>query len=523
LNFNPISNCVCLYNLPANRFYKFITQHAVLILSTLVSLIVGIIYLSIAATRLTNANFGGDAGDYLAAILTRGIPHPTGYPTYILLGILFQYIPFNTPVFRGVLESLIPAALAAGLLTGWVGFVTGSKSAPYLAAGVVTGIAWGVTPLLFSQAVIVEVHGLQALIVVLVLWWITLNLQNDDVSYKKWVLGLSFLLGLGCGNHITLALFAPVALIVLIYSIRHSGSWKFALAQLSLALAGLLVYIYLPLHARTYPPINWGNPQTWQSFLWEVTGNPYHGLLFSAGTPILWDRIRSISNLILDQFGPLGLIAGAIGAIHYSFQIKWLRWILVWIIVAYFVFAIGYNTLDSVGYLVPAVMVFAIWIGLSLPALWHINWKHIPIGLLLIALLILSIALRIPGTRHRLDPRSHDEPARYAEQFLQEAPVNAIVETTTDGDTFPLWYYHFGLHERPDLRIVVLPLTQFVWYQETLVHTYPDLEFPTLYEKDLPNADWGKQIKDLNPEHPVCNTRLSNDTETGIAYECTSP
>ena len=79
------------------------------------------------------------AGDFLAAILTRGIPHPTGYPTYTLLGILFQYLPFSTPVFRGVLESLIPAALAAGLLTGWVGFVTGSKSAPHLWRGCYRG------------------------------------------------------------------------------------------------------------------------------------------------------------------------------------------------------------------------------------------------------------------------------------------------------------------------------------------------------------------------------------------------
>jgi len=509
--------------LHTSRFFKFSNEHAVFILSGLVSLSLGILYLSIAATRLTSANFGGDAGDYLAAILTRGIPHPTGYPTYILLGILFQYFPFNTPVFRGVLESLIPAALAAGLLTGWVGFVTGSKSAPNLGAAVVTGIAWGVTPLLLSQAVIVEVHGLQTLMVVLALWWITLNLKDNAGAYKKWILGLSFLIGLGCGNHITIALFAPVVLFVMIYSIRHSGSWKMVLAQLFLMQAGLLVYLYLPLRAHAYPPINWGNPQTWQGFLWEVTGNPYRGLIFGAKSPIFWERIRSISNLLMDQFGPLGLVAGVIGAIQYSFPIKGLRWILVWSFVAYFAFAIGYNTLDSVGYLLSAVMVFAIWIGLVLPSLWPLNWKGVPIGMLLIALLILSICLRIPGTRLRLHPRTQDQPADYAEQFLKEAPLNAIVETTTDGDSFPLWYYHFGLHERPDLHIVVLPLTQFVWYQETLVHTYPDLEFPALYTKDIPNTDWGKQIKGLNPELPVCNTRLSTETETGIASECTSP
>jgi hypothetical protein len=509
--------------LPDNRIGRAINRHAVFILSGLVSISMAVLYLSIASSRLTGANFGSDGGDFLAAILTRGIPHPTGYPTYTLLGILFQYLPFSTPVFRGVLESLIPAALAAGMLTGWVGFVCGSKSAPYLGSAIVTGTAWGITPLLFSQAVIVEVHGLQSLIVVLVLWWITLNLQVNPRPYKKWTLGLSFLLGLGCGNHVTIALLAPAGLIALLYSARRSGSWKLVLAQLSLVLAGMLVYVYLPLRAQVYPAINWGNPQTWKGFLWEVSGNPYRGLLFGAQSPVLIERIRSIANLILDQYGPLGLVAGVIGALQFSFPIKWLRWILVWIFVAYFAFAIGYNTLDSVGYLLPAIMVFAIWIGLSLPSLWQLNWKRVPLGWFLVGILMLSIYLRIDQTRVRLDVRSQDQPARYAEQFLKVAPLNAIVNTTTDQDTFPLWYYHFGLHERPDLRIVVLPLTQFVWYQQTLAHTYPDLVFPAIYAHDLPNTTWGQQIQRLNPQRAVCNTRLSAESETGVTFQCTGP
>jgi hypothetical protein len=429
----------------------------------------------------------------------------------------------STQVFRGVLESLIPAAISAGLLAGWLIYVTDSKTTSHLVAAAVSGIAWGVAPILFSQAVIVEVHGLQSLFVVMALWWITLNLRAGCEPNKKWVLGLAFLIGLGCGNHLTILLFTPAALFALVYSFRHHKSWKLFFSQLALFLAGLLVYLYLPLRAHEYPPINWGNPQTWSGFLWEVTGNPYRSLLFSTMSIELWNRISSVSSLLLDQYGALGLIAGVIGVIHYPFRIKWLRWILVWTFIIYTVFAIGYNTRDSVAYLIPAVLVFGIWIGLAIPSLWQINWKRIPIGMMLVCILLISIVLRIPGTRTRLDPRSQDQPARYAEQFLQEAPPNSIVETRADQDTFPLWYYHFGLNERPDLRIVVLSLTQFVWYQETLMHTYPEMQFPSIYPQDLPNSDWGQQIKDLNPERPVCITWQSAETETGIDYECTSP
>ena len=259
---------------------------------------------------------------------------------------------------------------------------------------------------------------------------------------------------------------------------------------------------------------------------WVLVGshrNRYRGLLFSIQTTALWERIGSISTLLLEQFGALGLVAGAIGVIQYSFPSKWLRWILLWMFIAYIMFAVGYETQDLVGYLLPAIMVFAIWIGLSLPEVWKLYWKRIPIGSFMVGILVLSIYLRAPGTRVRVDTRSQDQPARYAEQLLSDAPLNAIVNTTTDQDTFPLWYYHFGLQKRADLRIVVIPLTQFVWYQETLVRTYPDLQFPPIYAQDQPNADWGKQVESLNPDRAVCNTKVTFESETGVSYKCSNP
>lgn len=508
-------------DLSIKQFSKFITSHVGVILAGLVALCVLALYLSVAPDRLTNANFGGDGGDFLAAILTRGIPHPTGYPTYLLLGRALQSVPMSTAVFRAILASLLPAALGAGLLTAWVQFVSGSRSIPHLGAAILAGFAWGVAPLFFSQAVIVEVHGLQSLFSVLILWWVTLNLQVGPESREKWLLALSFLVGLGFGSHLMGLLFIPAIILAWAYVIRHKRTWKPVLAQLALIFAGLLVYLYLPLTAQSYPPINWGNPQTWSGFIWEVTGSPYRSLLFNTDTPVLWERIRSIASLLMDQFGPLGLVAGVIGAVQYSFTNKYLRWILVWIFSIYFVFAIGYNTPDSAGYLIPAIMVFAIWIGLALLSIWSLSWKRAPIGSILSIALIFSIGIRIPSTRSRLDPRAQDQPAQYAEQFLRDAPSNAIVLTTTDGDTFPLWFYHFGLHQRPDLRVVVLPLTQFVWYQETLVHVYPDLAYPAIYAQDLPNANWGEQIASLNPERPVCNTQIASDSDLGVVYHCT--
>jgi hypothetical protein len=506
-----------------DRLSHFFRQRGLYFDSALVTLSTALIYLSIAPSRLTDANFGSDGGDLLAAVLTLGIPHPTGYPTYILLGKVFQLIPLSTPVFRAVLESLLPAALAAGLLTFWMGYVIGATTLPTLAVSALAGFTWGMAPILFSQAVIVEIHGLQALIIVLILWWITLNLEYTPGTNLKWLLGLSFLVGLGVGNHLTILFLLPVAFFALIYQVYRSRAWRLLIAELSLVLIGMLVYLYLPLRAQAYPPINWGNPQTWPGFWWEVGAAPYRGFLFGASAAELWDKVRTVLSLLLDQFGALGLLVGVIGAILYPFRNGWLRLVLVWIFFSYLAFTIVYNSRDSLGYVIPAVMVFAVWVGVACLSFWQVKWKKYPFGVLLSAVVAISILVRIPQTRQRLDPRQQDQPARYAEQLLKEAPLHAIIYTTSDQDSFPLWYVQFGLHERPDLQIVVLPLTQFVWYQQTLVHIYPLLQYPAIYAQDLPNADWGEQIAQLNPELPVCTTQLSAESATGITYQCSHP
>jgi 4-amino-4-deoxy-L-arabinose transferase-like glycosyltransferase len=253
--------------------------------------------------------------------MIKGVPHPTGYPTYILLGKLFQLLPLSTPVYKAVLESLVPTAIGAGLLTGWMVYVLGTSLIPALIAAALAGISWGVAPLIYSQAVIIEVHGLQSLIVVLVLWWITLNLEPG--TKQKWLFALSFLVGLGIGNHLTILLFLPAALVVLIYKLIKTRSWKPVLLQVSLVIAGMLVYLYLPVSAHAYPAVNWGNPQTWSGFLWEVNATPYHGFLLGAKPALLLERLRSSSGLLFSQFGPIGLVAGVIGIVQFPLRHKW--------------------------------------------------------------------------------------------------------------------------------------------------------------------------------------------------------
>jgi hypothetical protein len=495
-----------------------------LILFSLTSILVGCFYLLTATTRLTFANYANDSGDFLTAILTAGIPHPTGYPTYMLLGLVLQKLPIGSEFFRAILVSLLPAAIGAGLLAALLRrfFLTSDHWSSFVFS-FSSGVLWGLSTFLWSQAVIIEVHGLQSLFIVLALWWILELLDEKTRASGASLPVLSFLFGLGLGNHITLSFFLPAIVLASVSAFRAGLPKKTLISQLLFLLLGLLVYCYLPIRAAQMPPINWGNAATWEGFWWLVSGKVYHNLVFDITFEKIISRIFAFAYFLRQQFGIIGIILAVVGLFQHEFKSRWTRAILLYLFFVYAAFAITYGTDDSVVYLLPSILVFAILIGLSLSFLFPWRRKSIPLGQILIALCAVLFLVSIPQTFRNVDVRSNTSPADFAESALAKLPQNAILTTSSDPDSFPLWYYHYGLGLRPDLTIFTLPLTQFRWYQETLIHTYPKIRFPTpIQAMANKNQNWGEQVAALNPTLPHCNSLVLRAETTQIQISCST-
>ena len=136
---------------------------------------------------------------------------------------------------------------------------------------------------------------------------------------------------------------------------------------------------------------------------------------------------------------------------------------------------------------------------------------------------ILFLLIRIPFIFNDVNPKNQTQPADYAENFLTVIPENALVFTSADLDSFPLWYYHFGLKWRGDIRIVVLPLTQFRWYQQTMIRTYPDLIFPEVIATESNNnQNWGAEVERLNTGLPLCKTTILKGESPKIIAICSN-
>ncbi len=65
-----------------------------------------------APAGLTWAHASADGGDLVTAARVLGVPHPSGYPTWTLLAILFDQLPLGTAAWRATLLSMVSGATA---------------------------------------------------------------------------------------------------------------------------------------------------------------------------------------------------------------------------------------------------------------------------------------------------------------------------------------------------------------------------------------------------------------------------
>ena len=417
------------------------------------------LYLVTLAPGLTWAHDSADGGELAVAAHTLGIAHPPGYPTYVLLAYPVTHVPFGELAARTNLSSAVCAAGASAALAWIVARVCGG----WIAA-VVAGLGLAGSPMVWSQAIVTEVHALNCLMAALVLALAIAaagrSSRNDRLT--TWLgLGQGFVWGLSLGNHPTAAFNAPIVYL----GLRSVGrKWVFGLAGLAL---GLSVYGLLPLRAAADLPVNWGNPRTLEGFWWMVSGAPYRGFVFALPLSHLPQRLLAWTQMLVRQFGAAGLLVTALGAAMLSASRRGLLAATAATSALCSAFAIGYNTSDSHLYLIPALACLGLWLGSGVNLLVGVararsrvlEWAVVA---LVVAALIASAALRLPV----IDLSDDRAPEAFRAAVLDPAPARAIILSNEDKHTFALWYYQHAWQARPDVDVVDLGLLGFAWYNE---------------------------------------------------------
>jgi ABC-type microcin C transport system permease subunit YejB len=111
-----------------------------------------------------------DSAMLQAGVSVLGIGHPTGYPTYMMLTHLFTYLPVGDPAYRANL-----ASTAYGVAAVFVVYLVGLRLGRRAVAAATGALAFGLSEVFWTQAVIAEVYALGALLVALVLFALLLG------------------------------------------------------------------------------------------------------------------------------------------------------------------------------------------------------------------------------------------------------------------------------------------------------------------------------------------------------------
>jgi len=133
----------------------------------------------------------------------------------------------------------------------------------------------------------------------------------------------AFALGLGLGNHHTLAFLSPLVLADL-FAKGRAGTRKIVVWAL-LFLLGFSIYAYLPARASKKPQLNWGDPETIPKIVRVVSRADYGSLSLTVGEKIERNAANTCRQLerfavsVSAQFTLVGLLLGLLG-IYYGLK-----------------------------------------------------------------------------------------------------------------------------------------------------------------------------------------------------------
>jgi hypothetical protein len=167
------------------------------------SVLVGAAFFLVYAAGACPTIYVGDSGELVAAVDVLGVPHPTGYPLYVLLGKLWTLlVPIGSVAYRMSLFSAATAAAACALLYRLCRALQIHPVAALTAAGLL-----GFGESFWGEANVQRVYSLNALFVVLAtaaaLRW------HRERSTRALALAF-FLCGLGATNHTFLGIYALI-------------------------------------------------------------------------------------------------------------------------------------------------------------------------------------------------------------------------------------------------------------------------------------------------------------------------
>lgn len=451
-------------------------SRAAAIVATALGLAAFLLYLPTVAPTVTLRNGGGDSGELVRAAWTLGVPHPTGYPLWVILAHLATLIPAGEPAHRVALLSALAAAGAVTfvfLLAREALHQAAPESEPAITLlAPATGAAClAVSVLFWQQATIPETYAFDSFLVAMGLWLLLRWLRG---AQPLWV--VTAVAALALANHlISVTLLIAIGVGILIRTPRPSGR------DLGLAIgpfpATIAFYLFLMARARMHPLANWGDPQTPGALWFQVTAGEYRHFLTSRSIGAMVLELGRWPGRLRQQF----TVFGAVAAVWSLLTLLARAWRAGLVLLTALVVDLAIVVRDAApagpAYLHVAYLVLAAALGAGLALIPRSFTSAEPANRIvsLIACfggVVLAAALAWQ-TRPAVNLHGDYSLEQVAHADLVAVPAGGLLLTEGDNPLFALWYLQDVLGERPDVIIWSLNLVFDPWYGQEMHARYP--------------------------------------------------
>ena len=426
-----------------------------------------------------------DSGEFITCGYTLSIPHPSGYPLFILLGKIFSTMPFGEIGWRVNIMSAFFSALCIEIMTLISAKTLLRMTAPKIwqdTARIMTGTFLLSSGLIWSQSVLSEVYALHGFFVSLLMYSL---IEGYYGSVKHYVLAF-FLLGIGLGNHLTLIFIVPLLFILFIrnaFSKKDPHLFLHTFIGIALFCIGISIYFVLMVRARGNPPLNWGNPADISHLIDVIRQKEFSEIKQITTLNDIVVKAGLFIQYLKQSYGWLGyiLIVLSIGIIASPVEAT----IGLYVFCVYFVApVILYNVEPVILYSIrvffmPSHIALGFLAGTGLVAVGYAaSCKKKDYIILLYITISVSIFMfglyRINTSARENDLRDYYYAYDWGMNILKSVEHKSVIFTRIDNDAFPLYYMNNVLRIKNDIIHLNTTFLERDWYRNEINKHYPE-------------------------------------------------
>ncbi|MGH2418229.1 MAG: glycosyltransferase family 117 protein, partial [Candidatus Limnocylindria bacterium] len=423
-----------------------------------------------------------DTGEAQTVPPTLSIFHPTGFPTYELIGWLWTRIPVGEVAWRMNLLSGVSVALAAGVVTLIAGHLVGQRSRVLraVAAGI-AGAAFAFASEPWENASRADVHAVNILFVTVVIWLLLVWRAAERAGSPRaggWLIAAAGAFGTGLGVHPLVGLLAPgIGVWLFVVDRDIWRRWRLIAAcagVLAIGIVGPYTFLWLRAISDPEPPLFYARPDTPERFRYLVFAEQFSGLFRDFRAPLsdFGDKWSDAERVLEAQFVPPGWLLAAVGGAIVAARSLGTFAVLLLFVVGNVVYSMNFRDGDIDRYYMPTVAVLAPLIGVAVASISAACARAVAeVGRRLVTTtdarrrlaslagaLVMTIGALVPAASLATGYEAHDDSDdRDADAWVASVhaslPPNAVIVSWWSYST-ALWHHRWVLGQRPDVTII---------------------------------------------------------------------